>query len=237
MPTNNVVQKPLAQRQRGMTLISLMVGMLLSMISILAGMMLYQSMARVSVESRADAKQDGQLSSAMLALQLELQSAGYGIDPTAAGTHIQRVVDGTAQTLYWRYQETAPAGFVCRGFRIQDVENNSRRQLQLLAPINAASCTANAGLAGLAGGWSVTSVQAEFRATAAGVASLPNIAIALAPRTCFPFGMGEPDNYQMVTITADNAARRAAVADVVVAPNAPFVYDFCLPNLRVVNAP
>ncbi|MDZ4262821.1 MAG: hypothetical protein U1B30_10895 [Pseudomonadota bacterium] len=222
--------------QCGMSLISLMVGLLLSMISILAGVMLYQNMARVSIESRTDAIQDGQLASAMLALQLELQSAGYGIDPEAPGTHIQRVVEGTTQTLYWRYRETAPAGFVCRAFRIEDIDNNSRRQLQLLAPVNAASCTADAALPALAGEWAATSVQAEFRASAAGADSLPAIAITLAPRTCFPYGMGEPGDYQMVTITADNAARRAAVDEGTAAPNDPFVYDFCLPNLRA-NAP
>jgi hypothetical protein len=236
MPIINVTLASPFPLQRGMTLISLMVGMLLSMISILAGMMLYQGMARVSIESRADAMQDGQLSSAMLALQLELQSAGYGIDPTAGGTHILRVVDGTTQTLYWRYQETAPAGFVCRAFRIVDIDNNSRRQLQLLAPVNAASCTANAALAGLAGGWAVRSVQAEFRASPAGADSLPLITMTLAPRACFPFGMGEADNFQMVTITADNAARRAAVDEGSAAPNAAFIYDFCLSNLSV-NAP
>jgi len=236
MPMTNIKLMAAREHQRGMTLISLMVGMLLSMISILAGMMLYQSMARVSIESRADAMQDGQLASAMLSLQLELQSAGYGIDPEMPGTHIQRVVDGANQTLYWRYRETVPAGFVCRAFRIENLDNNSRRQLQLLAPVNAASCTADAALAGLAGDWAVTSVQAEFRASPAGADSLPVIDIALAPRSCFPYGMGESGDYQMVTITADNAARRAAIDEGAVAPNAPFVYDFCLPNLRT-NAP
>lgn len=231
MQMNN---RPVAP-QRGMTLVSLMVGMLLSIISILAGMMLFQNMARVSIESRADAAQNGQLSSAMLALQLELQSAGYGIDPEVPGTHLQRVVEGTTQTLYWRYRETNPAGLICRAFRIQDIENNTRRQLQFLAPVTAASCTADADLASLAGNWAIASVQAEFR-TGATIGSLPLITLALAQRDCFPYGMGESATYQMVTVTADNAARRAAADAGSVAPNAPIVYDFCLPNLRV-NAP
>lgn len=211
--------------QRGMTLISLMVGLLLSMISILAGMVLYKNLVQVSVESRTDAAQDGQLASAMLSLQLELQSAGYGITSDEAGTHLQ-LVAGPPQTLYWRYKEATT--FVCRGFRIEDIENNTRRQLQLLS-LPAVSCNASGVLGGLPN-WAVSSVLAEFR-TSAAAPSLPAIAITIGLQACFPYGMGEAADHQLVTITADNAARRAAVDEGTAAPNAPIVYNFCLPNL------
>lgn len=212
--------------QRGLSLVGLMVGLLLSMIGILAGMMLYQNMVRVSIESRTDAAQDGQLASAMLSLQLELQSAGYGIASDEAGTHLQ-LVAGPPQTLYWRYREAAT--FVCRGFRIEDIENNTRRQLQLLA-LPAASCNASGVLSSLPN-WAVTSVLAEFRASVAAKASLPAIAVNAGVQECFPYGMGEAADHQLVTITADNAARRAAVDEGTAVPNAPIVYNFCLPNL------
>lgn len=213
--------------QQGMTLISLMVGLLLSMISILAAFTLYKSLVQVSIESRTDALQDGQLASAMLSLQLEVQSAGYGIASDEPGTHVQ-LVAGPPQTLYWRYKE-AGATFVCRGFQIQDVENNTRRRLQLLA-LPAANCNASGVLSSLPN-WAVSTVLAEFRASEAAGASLPAIAITLAAQECFPYGMGEAAEHQMVTITADNAARRAAVDEGTAAPNAPVVHSFCLPNL------
>lgn len=212
--------------QRGLSLVGLMVGLLLSMIGILAGMMLYQNMVRVSIESRTDAAQDGQLASAMLSLQLELQSAGYGISSDEAGTHLQ-LVAGPPQTLYWRYREAAT--FICRGFRVEDIENNTRRQLQLLA-LPAASCNASGVLSGLPN-WAVTSVLAEFRASVAAKASLPAITVNAGVQECFPYGMGEAADHQLVTITADNAARRAAVDEGTAVPNAPIVYNFCLPNL------
>ena len=203
-----------------------MVGLLLSMIGILAGMTLYKNLVQVSIESRTDAAQDGQLASAMLSLQLELQSAGYGIASDEAGTHLQ-LVAGPPQTLYWRYKEAAT--FVCRGFRIEDIENNTRRQLQLLM-LPAASCNASGVLSSLPN-WAVSSVLAEFRASAAAKASLPAIAVTTGVQECFPYGMGEAADHQLVTITADNAARRAAVDGGSAVPNAPIVYSFCLPNL------
>ncbi len=213
--------------QRGMTLISLMVGLLLSMISILAALSLYKSLVQVSIESRTDAVQDGQLASAMLSLQLELQTAGYGIATDAPGTHVQLVV-GPPQTLYWRYKD-AGATFVCRGFQIEDVENNTRRRLQLLA-LPAANCNASGVLSGLPN-WAVSTVLAEFRASEAARANLPAIAITLARQECFPYGMGEAAEHQMVTVTADNAARRAAADEGTAAPNAPVIHNFCLSNL------
>ncbi len=223
MPTKSLSQT----NQQGMTLISLMVGLLLSMIGILAAMTLYKNLVHASVEARADAAQDGQLASAMLSLQLEVQSAGYGITSDEPGTHLQ-LVAGPPQTLYWRYRAATNATvYVCHGFRIEDSENNTRRQLQLLS-LSAASCNASADLSSLQG-WTSNAV-AEFR-TSAAAPSLPAITITKTIQKCFPYGMGEAADHQMVTITADNAARRAAVDSSTAMPNAPIVYNFCIPNL------
>ncbi|HSC69509.1 MAG TPA: hypothetical protein VLC79_17585 [Cellvibrio sp.] len=217
----------LSATQGGMSLVSLMVGLLLSMIGILAAMTLYKNLVHASVEARADAAQDGQLASAMLSLQLELQSAGYGIAKTDPGTHLQ-LVAGPPRTLYWRYRSAAGSNeFVCRGFRIEDKDNNTRRELQLLS-LPTASCNASGNLSSLLG-WS-SNVIAEFR-TSAAAPNLPAIDITNSVQTCFPYGMGESANHQMVIITADNAARRVAANAGTTMPNAALVYNFCLPNL------
>jgi Tfp pilus assembly protein PilV len=226
----------LKRGQHGMSLISLMIGMLISMIGVLAGFMLYQNMIKVTLQTRSAAAQDGQLASAMLSLQLELQSAGFGIDKVASpGPHLV-LVAGPPQVLYWRYlnDPSATTSAVCRGFRIQDSENDTKRQLQLLSPITPASCTLDAALPGLAGGWESFSVLAEFRKLeeALAVKSFPEITIADAVSSCFPFGLGEAGNYRMVTITADGAVRRAAIDDGDASPSiAPSVYQFCIPNI------
>lgn len=218
-------------RQSGLSMISLMVGMLLAMIGLLAGMSLYQSMVRTSIETRTDAAQDGQLASAMLSLQLELQSAGFGV---AAGVapHIVLVgAPGGAQSLYWRY--SVNGALTCRGFSIVDKSNATLRQLLFLNPRNpGVACTDTANLGAI--DWDIDNpfVVAEFRKSEAANADLPDIGMTLAPQSCFPYGLGQAAVYQMVTITADNAARRAAKKAAAAVPNAALTYSFCLPNLQ-----
>lgn len=231
------IHHPVGDRHSyGMSLISLMIGILISMIGILAGFTLYQNMVKVTLQTRTDAAQDGQLASAMLSLQLELQSAGFGIDKTVnPGPHLT-LVAGPPQMLYWRYIETA-VNPVCKGLGVNDVvneEGETRRQVQLLSPENPASCTLDATLSGLAGGWKATAVLAEFRKSeeALDVKSFPVITITEAAANCFPYGLGQAGNYRMVTISADGAVRRAAIDAGEAAPAiAPSVYSFCIPNI------
>ncbi|MCQ9426884.1 hypothetical protein NRB16_25560 [Pseudomonas sp. LJDD11] len=68
--------------QRGFNLISLMIGMTLSLISILAMLALYKNMVGISVRSIQDAQQDGQVSAGFLTAQLEMRNAGFGIVPS-----------------------------------------------------------------------------------------------------------------------------------------------------------
>ena len=226
-------------RERGMSLISLMIGMLISMIGMLAAIMLYQNMVKVSLKTRVDAAQDGQLASAMLSLQLELQAAGFGIvHADNPGPH-WALLPGPPQVLYWRYQDVTANQTICRGFRIQDTTDGKRRQLQLLKPTAASSCTLAASLTALPGGWSTDPnvppvVLAEFRASdnKAADAGLPVITLSTSATSCFPYGLGQASTYRMITVEADSAARRAAVDAGVAAPTLqPIRYDFCLPNI------
>jgi type II secretory pathway component PulJ len=223
------------RRSAGMSLVSLMIGMLISMLGVLAGFMLYQNMVKVTLQSRADAAQDGQLASAMLSLQLDLQAAGFGIDrATYPGPHLI-VTNGAPQTIYWRYLETStdPDEPKCKAFQVNDNSDGDARKLELLEPKTAASCTLDAPLATLVGGWNVSNTLAEFKKTdATKVGSLPQVVMSLTTTKCFPYGLGTADNYKTVTISVDGAARRAAIDSGNAAPAiAPSIYNFCIPNI------
>lgn len=227
-----VLPTKFGERQSGMSMVSLMVGMLLAMIGILAAMTLYQSMVRTSIETRTDAALDGQLASAMLSLQLELQSAGFGVAAGGAVPHIVQVntaAPGATQSLYWRFQATGALAPTCRGFRIADDQAGDIRQLQMLQPTNPVTCTAVAALGAI--DWSVLTTVGEFRKSDAVGVDLPDISITMVDQSCFPYGMGQAATHKMVTITADNAARRAAKKAGTANPNDAFVYNICLPNL------
>ncbi|WP_428311047.1 PilW family protein [Hydrocarboniphaga sp.] len=74
----------LSSRQRGLSIVSLMVGMLLSILGAVSLMTLYRTIVGQSVQSRQRAAQDGGLAAATLSAQMELQNAGYGIGSSAA---------------------------------------------------------------------------------------------------------------------------------------------------------
>lgn len=221
---------PYARKQIGTSLISLMVGVVLAMIGILAGLTLYENMIRTSIQTRNDVQQDGQIASSMLTLQLELQSAGYGITKDPTKEHVVKSGD----SLYWRFASGAAPVAQCKGFRVVTSADGASRELQLLKL--KAGCNLTAVLTSFdwgAAGADVTAL-ARFRKSAAASSDLPviNIALSLA-QPCFPYGMGSKEAHPMVTITADNAAITAAKkADpAATGPNAPFRYDFCLANL------
>ena len=79
---------PAPLRQRGITLISLMTGLVISMVLVLATLMLFQRMVRASTAARMDAQADAQRSAAFLSAGIAAQEAGYGIDAAHAGTHL-----------------------------------------------------------------------------------------------------------------------------------------------------
>lgn len=214
------------ESQKGVSLVSLMVGLLLSMIGILAGLALYKNIVHTTVQTRSDALQDGQIASALLTLQLELQSAGYGLAADPTKTHIARSAAGDA--LYWR-QNTGT--LECKGFRIHTSADGLTRQLQLLK-LATGTCNETATLTTL--NWTADNILAEFRQSAATGLNLPTFTTALNPvANCFPYGMGVRGTHPMVTISAENAAITAAKTQdsTATGPNAPFSYDFCLSNL------
>lgn len=75
-------------RQRGITLISLMTGLAISMVLVLATLMLFQRMVRATTAARIDAQADAQRTAAFLSAGIAAQEAGYGIDAAQAGTHL-----------------------------------------------------------------------------------------------------------------------------------------------------
>ncbi|WP_263571495.1 PilW family protein [Roseateles oligotrophus] len=74
-----------------MSLISLMVGMAISMFAVLGALALYRSTTQTVFGDGGlvrSSLQDGQLASGLLSAQITLQGAGYGITTPATGTHM-----------------------------------------------------------------------------------------------------------------------------------------------------
>lgn len=213
-----------------MSLIGLMIGMLLSVISVLAAMTMYHTLVDVAVDTKIDASHDGELATAMLTVQLELQNAGYGIDDAKAAKHLA-IEDGNK--LYWRYQIAGNSGdYTCR--RLEYFSDATTAELRL-SGMN--GCTLTRGLtpttptalpefAIAANEWPLLATLASFTLT--DTVEKPVIEFSADSVVCFPYGRNAVTAHSQVTISAQSAANRANTAGAVI-PNTDYV--FCLPNL------
>lgn len=98
------------RRQHGLGLISLMAGMLLSVLGVLSLLMLYRTLVGQTVQSRARAAEDGSYATATLSAQMELHNAGYGIgsNSTRAAVNTDLIlVSGAALDANGRLSGTA----------------------------------------------------------------------------------------------------------------------------------
>lgn len=74
---------------QGITLISLLVGLAVASVVALGALSLFQRMAHTTGEARQDAQRNAQRNQSLAAVELLLQSAGFGIDGAEWGMHAQ----------------------------------------------------------------------------------------------------------------------------------------------------
>jgi type II secretory pathway pseudopilin PulG len=226
--------KPLA-KQQGMTLIGLLIGLLISMLCILASLSLYKTLIRVAAESKLDSLHDGQLAAASLVIQMEVQSAGFGIENAGVNDVMMRAPAAGELQLLWRYRK-ADGNFECRGLHESALTENGEN-FRLLRVIRVASgCNDTAALDTF--DWSTqVSVLGRWRVYDDGAADLgldKHIAdngtlfnFSISTVACNPYGAigSEAENHLQLQVTAPSSARLQGAAGVGLN-----TYDFCLPN-------
>lgn len=109
--------------QAGQSLISMMIGVLISLFTIAGMMVLYKVMIDTSGNASRAALRDGQVSSALLAAQVELQQAGFGVPP---GDAFDTKLAVAGKQVVWRYRTNlASSDYVCAGLRLVDDKDDS----------------------------------------------------------------------------------------------------------------
>ncbi|WP_045827424.1 PilW family protein [Teredinibacter turnerae] len=206
-------------RQAGATLISQMVGMLISMLALLACVALHKNLMQVSVQAKTDALLDRQIASALLQMQYELHNAGLGL-PTASASDVVVAESGSVSSLYWRYVDGGV--YRCRGFREDsyieaDTNITGRRLVELVAPNN---CDALVDLTGLA--WQAQTILGEFRNQQAAL-----LRFSVAQASCTPYGLGVATDHFQVRVRAASSAGLAGGAVT------PTEYSYCLTNTHL----
>ena len=209
---------PAPLRQRGITLISLMTGLAISMVLVLATLMLFQRMVRATTAARSDAQADAQRTAAFLSAGIAAQEAGYGIDAAQAGTHL---VVLTNAALADSALSGTPASLGATGNAVVWAENATGtpqpRCSALLAPslsdkgglrkLGPVPCDNAAAFATLAWTTALPLLDAPT-APDADAPAAPLVAITWRAAACTPFGIaagtGAPEKV-LLTLTAANS--------------------------------
>lgn len=171
--------------QRGISLISLMIGLLVSLLAVMGMMALYRTVVHTTTESAAYARLSGDRSAALLAAHSYLQEAGFGVEEAALGVDLSLCAPadaagvlrgsscapgGRGTLLLWRVSD---GGMRCAGLHITDAGG-----LEFLQPQN---CTALA-----AAGWPSSQRQTLFTP---GQAAGGFVALELLAEPCQALGV------------------------------------------------
>jgi len=103
-------------KQSGVSLISLMVGMAISLMTLAAASILFQQTYKISNTLANDAISEGALSTVLAELQMATLNAGFGMSDTINPHFVVKPGDSIA---YWRYDLTPEVAgtTVCKGFK------------------------------------------------------------------------------------------------------------------------
>lgn len=210
------------RRQCGEGLVGMMIGLLVALVTVLAMLMAYRTTVAVAVPATRSAMREAQVASALLAAQMELQQAGYGMLPADGGTNV--FVDNGGRRIVWRYrQNVGDAAFLCAGLQLvaSTPVDPDTDGLYRLPPVACASANAPPAWAGASAPQLLASEAALFEpGDEARRYELSAAQFQLQPnQNCGPFG-----------ISAGTATRtRVLLVDVARTP-AVAIFSYCLTN-------
>lgn len=221
-----------ARKQHGAGLISLMVGIVISMLIMLAMMTLYRDTIHTAVSAGQDATSDGERASGLLAAQILLQAAGFGITAPALGADLivlggatldssTRRLSGSVASagvegnaIVWSVGTTTGTGIVqCSGLYAP-----AGGGLQRLLPT---PCTSSTQWA--AATWSTSALVTDTRTVS--VAAMPTDAAG-----CQPFGLAVTGGVVVTLKSTHSTVLPAITPAPSVPPGLPIEITVCLAN-------
>lgn len=220
------------RRSSGFTLISMMVGLLISSIAILGMMSLYKTLVHNAADSIVRSTLDGQVSSALLTAEMELQGAGFAIPGATANNDLvilanaSLTADGNlngnkltitsaspgseGNAIIWG-ADISGAGYRCSGLLAQN------GGLTLLQPTPCSAASAFSGAA-----WNGAQLIAENTLN-----DEQAVAMSAALATCWPYGKSTSASAVLVSLSAGTST----FADSAETKHARQIADICLPGI------
>ena len=196
--------------QSGVTLISLLIGLLISMLCMIGLLSAYRTMAKTGADSRIDATHDTQLQNGLIASQMMIQNAGFRLEAgtnahlathtfTSIGTGTGTLTNVSA--LLWRYKVGSTVA--CQG--LADIADSGKRKLVTLTV--SSGCDDTAALSTFT--WATDKTLA--RLTDFGVSNAQQVTYAVTTGTdCRPFGSvaAASGKHPQVTLSAKTSSQQ-----------------------------
>lgn len=207
--------------QLGTTLISLLIGLLISMLCILALLSSYRTIVKTGVESRIAATHDTQLQAGLTTAQMFLQNAGFGLEGSnnLLTTTVQ-VGSKTISAVLWRYNNGT--NIVCQGLADVESSDNKKRRFVLLEGFendSSALCNGTSTLGSFK--WKEQSILANLEDYSTDKLNPQQITFNQTISTCTPFGAGtveESSQHPLIIISAKTSTQKIAGLETVQVP-------------------
>ncbi len=209
----------------------MLIGLLISVLCILASLTLYKSLVRVAADTKVDSSYDGQLAAAMLTVQMEVQNTGYGMT-FKPGDFLKREEEKAVELL-WRYK--SGNDFTCRSLQeLSEGADGSLKHHKLSLREATAGCTESSNLLSITawkeisalGRWPVVKKVEEYL-TQKTTVNKTLLDFSFVRTACSPFGALPPASRLILTVSAPSSALLNGTE---VSPNE---FTFCLPNTLV----
>jgi hypothetical protein len=130
------------RKQRGDSMIGMIVGLALSIFTAIAMLSAYRTMVGISIPATRIAKREGQAATALLTAQTEVQQAGFGITADDAGVSVYVDSGDTPaevnKKVVWRYRETLGGGIKCAGLLLRATAGDNDG-IYFLSPVDCGS--------------------------------------------------------------------------------------------------
>ena len=203
--------------QLGTTLISLLIGLLIAMLCIIAVLSAYRTIVKNGVESRLAATHDAQLQTGLTTAQIFLQNAGFGLDSSnnLLTANVQ-VESQDTLALLWRHK--SDNNIVCQGLADIKSSNGKKRKFILLES-DPTTCDETSNLNEFA--WKIQSTLANLEDYSTDQSNPRQITFGRTASNCTPFGAGslnEASTHPLITITAQTSTQKIAELGTVKVP-------------------
>lgn len=220
------------KNQLGTTLIGLLVGLVISMLCIIAVLSVYRTMVKTGVDSRKASTHDTQLQSGFTTAQMFLQNAGFGLDGASHFLQTDTIsIDyKNVSAVLWRFKEGSRV--VCQGLADVATADNKKRSFVLLNGFlgnSETNCSDTENLSSNDIKWKVKANLAELEDYSTDKSNPKQIDFEQSNTNCTPYGAGDPNlntQHPLVNIIAKTSTQKVAVLGQIKVP-------VCLVNITV----